>query len=309
MKNGKRLGAYLALLGNTFLWALAIPLAKRGFQDGLSPISFLFNRFLLAAVLSVPLIIFLKDRVDVRRVWRAPLLGKIILLELLGTFVALWLLYEGVLRTTVVEATLISITWPVFVTIGGVLFFGEKENRHELLGLFLAILGSLVVVAIPLLTNGFHWRSLLGNLMILGQNLAIAAYYLLAKRTYRGLNKWAVTHVSFWIGAAAFALVILGRGSTPGLETTFLLTNSSPWPLIATLYMAVFGSILALTLYLIGQDKIEASEASIFTYLQPVFTIPIAVFFLGESVSLFGLAGAGLILFGVFWAQIHHKSS
>lgn len=308
MKNGNRLTAYLALLGNSFLWALAIPLAKIGFRDGLTPSSFLFNRFLLALILSVPIIMLIRRRTDVLRLFKAPLLGKVILLELLGTFLALWLLYEGVLRTTVVEATLISITWPVFATIGGVWFLGEKENRFELTGLLLAVFGSVVVILQPLLSNGFQARSLVGNLLILGQNLTVAAYYLLAKRTYKGINKWAATHLSFWVGAAAFALLIFARGSNPALEMTFLLTNPSPWPLIATVYMATFGSIVAATLYLIGQDKIEASEASLFTYLQPVFTVPIAVVFLGERVTLFDLAGAALIVFGVFWAQIHAKT-
>lgn len=299
-----RLLAYLALLANSILWSMAIPFAKLGFANGLTPTAFLFSRFLLAVIFSLPVIFLLRKSADSQKVFKPVILGKVFLLELVGTFLALWLLYEGVARTSVIEAALISISWPIFVTIGGVLFFGEKESRFELGGLILAVLGSIVIVLEPLYTNGLQFRSLTGNLMILSQNIAVAAYYLWAKKTYRGLNKWTITHLGFWVGAIAFALVILARGSTPGLELTFLLNNTSPWPIFAVIYMGTFGSILATTLYLIGQDKIEASEASLFTYLQPVFTIPFAVAFLGEKVGLLEIIGGGIIVLGLVLAQI-----
>jgi drug/metabolite transporter (DMT)-like permease len=307
MKLSSRGFAYLALLGNTVLWSLAIPFAKRGFQDGLTPAVFLFSRFLIAGLLSIPIMILLWRRRQVAKVFSFKFLRRLVPLEILGSFLALLLLYEGVQRTSVVEASLISITWPVFVTLGGVWFFGERENRYELTGLLLAIFGSLLIIVHPLLNHGLRSGSLTGNLLILGQNITIAAYYLLAKKTYNGASKWAVTSASFWVGTLAFGLLIFLRGSSPALELTFLFTNPSPWPLLAAVYMATFGSILALTVYLFGQDRIEASEAALFTYLQPVFTIPIALVFLGETISLWELGGGAIILIGVFWAATHPK--
>jgi drug/metabolite transporter (DMT)-like permease len=297
--------AYLALLGNTLLWGLAIPIVKRGFMGGLTPTIFLFGRYITATAVSLPIILLIWKRPQLKKVFSFKNIPRIVLLEILGTVLALWLLYEGVARTTAVEASLIAVTWPVFVTIGGVMFLKEREERHELLGLLLALLGTTLLVVKPLLEGGINGSTLLGNLLILAQNITIASYYLLAKKYYQGLNKWGVTHLSFWVGIFGFTAIALISGK---LTTGYYLldTVSSLWPLAAILYMGIGGSILGLTLYLIGQDKIEASEAAVFTYLQPVVAIPAAIVLLNESISPLEILGALVIATGVYITEKRH---
>jgi len=298
----KRTIAYLALLGNTFIWGLALPIVKKGFEAGLNPTDFLIGRFFLATLFSLPIIIYLWFKnPQIKAHLHLKNLLKIIPLEILGTFLALFLLYQGLDRTSAIESSLISITWPILVTLGGILFFKEKEEKHELTGLILALLGAGLLVGEPLVRNHGFTGSLTGNFLILGQNLSIAIYYLLAKKHYANINKWLVTHISFWVGLISFS--IYSFFSTGSLLPS--LANWSPgfWPAAATIYMGVFGSILGLTLYLIGQDKIEASEASLFTYLQPVFSVPAAIILLSESVSLLNLISIAAIIFGVYLAE------
>ncbi|MBI2010575.1 MAG: DMT family transporter [Candidatus Chisholmbacteria bacterium] len=306
MTKSRRL-AYLALIGNMVLWALAIPIAKRGFADGLTPTTFLLGRYLLAIPLSLPIIFSLYKKSSVRAAFVPKTLLKIILLELLGTVIALLLLYEGVNRTTAVEASLIAITWPIFVTIGGVLWLKEKEEFHELLGLILAIAGTTILVVKPLVNGTSLSGNLVGNLLIVGQNISIAIYYLSAKKIYAPLNKWAVTHLSFWVGLGGFASLEIFQGGNPISSLDKVVANPSPWPLLAIVYMAIGGSILGLTLYLIGQDKIEASEAAVFTYLEPVISIPAAMFLLRESIGPLEILGAAIIALGVYLVSIRPK--
>jgi len=291
--------AYLALLGNLILWGLAIPIAKRGFADGLTPSAFLLGRFILAAAFSLPIILAMRHRPDVRTTFQPKNVLSIIILEILGTVLSLWLLYEGVARTSGVEASLIAITWPIFVVIGAVFFLKEKEERHELVGLALAIAGTVLLVLKPLIDSGLS-GNVIGNLLIVGQNIAISAYYLLAKRLYKHWNKWAVTHISFWTGIIGFGLIQLLQGAP-------ILPPLSFWPLAAIVYMAIGGSILGLTLYLIGQDKIEASEAAVFTYLEPAIGIPASMLLLKESVSFLEVLGALIIAAGVYLVEIRPK--
>ena len=289
--------AYFALLGNMVLWALAIPIAKRGFADGLTPSTFLLGRYILATIFSLPIIVRLRHRSDVKAIFTLKTLFQIVSLEILGTVITLWLLYEGVSRTTAVEASLIAITWPIFVTIGGILWLREREEFHELVGLVLAITGTTLLVAGP--ATHIISGSLTGNLMIVGQNLTVAAYYLLAKKFYQQFNKWAITHVSFWVG-------LVGFGGISWLQGTNLATAASFWPLLAIVYMALAGSILGLTLYLIGQDKIEASEAALFTYLEPLVGIPAAMILLGETISPLQIVSFLIIALGVYLAERRH---
>lgn len=293
----KRLLAYLALLGNTLVWGLALPIVKKGFQNGLTPINFLVGRFLLAIIFSLPIIIYLiaKDK-KVKNQLTVSNLFKIAVLELFGTFLALFLLYQGLNKTSSIESSLIAVTWPILVTIGGVLFFKEKEDRHEFTGLILALLGTGLLVVEPLARNHGFAGSLSGNLLVLAQNVIIAIYYLLAKKYYQDLNKWLITHISFWIGLISFSVYAYFSGQILHWQTGF-------WPAAAIIYMGVFGSVIGLTLYLIGQDKIEASEASLFTYLQPLFSVPLAVILLSESVSPLNIISIVIITIGVYLAE------
>lgn len=294
----RRLIAYLALLGNTILWGLALPIVKKGYEFGLTPSLFLTIRMFLAAIISLPLIYLYRKDKSFQAAFKPRQLVKIITLEILGTVAVLSLLYEGLRLTTAVESTLIIMAAPLFIVIGGLLFLREKEEKREWLGLFLALFGTVLLVIKPIL-NGTTNGDFRGNLYLLVHNILLASYYLLAKTHYHKLNKFAVTHLSFWIGGLAF--LALGGTSLPDLITQ--TRTLSFWPLFAILYMATFGSILALTLYLIGQDRIEASEASLFSYLQPVIAIPASIILLGESISTLEITAVVIIIFGVYLAE------
>jgi drug/metabolite transporter (DMT)-like permease len=297
----KRTLAYLALLGNTFIWGMALPIVKRGFESGLTPTNFLIGRLLIAATFSLPIVIYLElKHKKIRKHFTLKNILKIIPLELLGTFLALFLLYQGLEKTSSIEASLIAVTWPILVILGGIIFFKEKEQKHELTGTALALIGTILLVGEPLVRNHGFTGTITGNLFILGQNIAIASYYLLAKKHYQGINKWLVTHISFWVGLISFYFYSIFTNQTITLPTT-------GWPMIAIIYMGIFGSIIGLTLYLIGQDKIEASEASLFTYLQPIFSVPAAIILLSESVSPLNIVAIAIIITGVYLAEKRGK--
>lgn len=194
------------------------------------------------------------------------------------------------------ESSLIAVTWPILVTLGGVWFFKEKLEKHELLGLILALIGTTLLVGQPLFRNQGLTGTLAGNLLILAQNIAIAIYYLLAKKHYAGINKWLVTHISFLIGLICFGTIAFFTK-----QPLVFLPNF--WSITAIIYMGVLGSIVGLTLYLFGQDKIETSEASLFTYLQPIFSIPLAILLLSESIHLIEIIAVGIIILGVYKAE------
>ena len=300
--SSSRSSAYIFLLGNTLLWGLAFPFIKLAFNQGLDPNIFLLGRYTLALLFSFPIIITIlitqpkiKQQITLKNVL------KIVSLEFLGTFITLFLLYQGLSRTSAIEASLISITWPLFVTLGGIFILKEKEQKHELAGLIITIIGTLILIIKPLLTAKIN-GDFTGNLFILGQNVCIATYYLLTKKHYKGLNKWLTTHLSFWVGFIAFLTLIFITQGSP-FHTLITTLSSFSWSSFAIFYMAFFGSIIGLTFYLLGQERIEASEASLFTYLQPVFAIPLSFFLLHEGISWIEFIALAVVIIGVYIAQ------
>jgi len=145
--------------------------------------------------------------------------------------------------------------------------------------------------------------SLQGNFLILAAMLLSGIYYIAAKKYYAGIPKFFITTLSFYVGLISFA--ILAFLETPSIDAinrvSSDLQHPSVW--IAAGYMALFGSIIGLTAYYQGQESIEASEASLFTYLQPAVAIPLGILLLGETIYPAQLIALGLIIIGVFVAE------
>lgn len=306
-KSSSRTTAILWLLLNVLVWGAALPIAKPALAV-ITPFQFLFLRYSFAIVLSLPILLYFLPKIKN--------LGKTLLiiigLELIGTTLALGLLYEGLARTSALEASLLVTTTPVFTTLAGIWFLKEKQEKHEWIGLVIALFGAFILAFEPLFTGKALQAtfSMTGNLLILLQNLATAAYFILAKKYYKKIPKFFVTTISFYVGAMSFLLLNLTTNPQPlttSLFTEFglLLLNDllNPQVLLPVLYMAFFGSIVGLTAYIKGQDGIEASEASLFTYLQPIVYIPLALIFLQETITWPMILAMVLVGTGVWVAE------
>jgi drug/metabolite transporter (DMT)-like permease len=295
--------ATILMLVNVIFWGAALPISKFALDDS-TAFRFLLYRFSLAAIFSLPILFIYWKKLRPKFFN----ISKIVVLETLGTSIALGSLYFGLKQTSALEASLLVTTIPVFVTLGGIFFLGEKQNGYEWAGLFLALAGSIFLVFEPLISGNGHYNrgTVVGNSWIMFSNIVTAAYYLLAKKHYQRLPKLFVASVSFWVGMVTFLILAwweLNQGWS-GLTSTIvadLLVPSVWWP---SLYMAIFGSIIGLTAYIAGQNFIEASEASYFSYLQPMVYIPLS-FYLHDELLTWGMGLAiAVIMVGVLIAEI-----
>ena len=295
----KRTKAYLALLTTTLIWGAAFPIIKPSLSV-ISPYQFLYFRYLIAAPLTLPILFYFLYKIRPK----LKTILKVALLELFGAPIALSILYLGLTKTTAIEASLISATSPILITLGGIIFLKEREEKLEWIGLTISFFGTIILIFEPLLTGkNFSTNfSFSGNLLILTYNLLIAAYYLIAKKFYQNLPKLMVTSISYSISLISFFifLTLINQSISPTLL-------SIPSVAIAAFYMAILGSIVALATRLYGQSLIEASEASLFTYLQGVVAIPFAIWLLNESITWPQIVAMIIISLGVFLGEYRPK--
>lgn len=294
----KRRLAYWALIVNVIVWGLAAPIVKPALSY-ISPVEFLFYRFLIAGVVALPFTLWLmaKNRPGISN------LIRIAGLELIGTTIILWLIYVSLSLTSVVEASLIYSASPLFVTLAGIIFLGEKQTKSEWAGFSLAFLGTVIIALSPIVSVGkfsVGGGSLKGNLLMLAQNILWAGYLVAAKKWYRKIPKLTVTGIGFWVGLISFFILAQPNGS-PWLN--FLADMRLGPVFFAVVYMAIMGSIVGATTYLFAQNIIEISEASIFTYGQALIALPAAYIWLNEAPSPAALIGAGLAGIGVYIAK------
>ena len=293
-----RRGAYLALLYNALVWGAAFPIIKPALSI-ISPTQYLYLRFLVAGILSLPMFIWWYHKVR-------PTMKKLslyLVMELVGSVLPLLILYEGLERTAALDASLIGATGPIFVVLGGVIFLHERQEKREWQGLALSMLGSLILVAEPLIL-GTHTdtpSSSYGNILILLYNVVWAVYAVLAKKIYK-------THPPLYFGAITYLATALVYGVmlsfSQSLPSIYLLTSNISVAL-PVLYMATLGSIVANICYLYAASRIEVSEANLFTYLNGVVAIPAVYFLLGERPSWLTLIAVLIIAYGVIRAEIH----
>jgi len=299
--SSKRAQAYALLLINTILWGFSAPIIKKAL-DYVTVNQFLFGRYLVASLIFVPIYYLLrtKKKNGLRHTnWRL-----LIFLALLGTPLTLIPLYEGLKLTSSLEAAILAATTPIMVILGSRLFLREKISANEKVGIFVALLGTLILTLEPAFSAGFKFTfSVLGNLLIIASNLIWAAFLIITKKVKADPDQ--ISLVSYLISVPVFLILLL-------LESplTIIQTNPGhPIALFGILYMAIAGSVIAFWAYTKGQALIPAGEASVFTYLQPIFTFPLAYFWLGESISQLGLFACLLLAAGVYFSEYHQTSS
>ncbi len=283
--------AYLVLLATAIIWGIATPVIKYtlGF---ISPFSFLFYRFALASLLVIiPLYLRFKKIKPLKKDYL-----KYLLLAFLSTSLNLILLFLGIQKTTAIDASIIAIISPVLIILGGAFFLKETITSREKTGIILILGGTFLAIIQPILgVKENPFINLIGNLLVLSSVFSWVAFTLLAKKNKR-LDPFLLTGFSYLLGLICVFPFFLAEK-----------TPLSPQALPGIIYMAVFSSILAYFFYLFGLSKIEASEATIFDYLKPLFSIPIAIIFLKEKITPFFLFGALLIILGVFICESRPK--
>lgn len=301
-KTLSRWASYGFLLITTICWGAALIMVKPALEFT-TPYRFLLYRYAIASLLSLGFIWHYWPKIQ----HKIQTLKTITLLELIGVTLTLALLYQGLDRTSAVEASLITTTVPVFITLGGIWLLRERQEKYEWFGLLLALAGTLLLTLWPAWSSpGLGQElSVAGNLLIVGQNITTAAYFILAKKYYQTWPKLFVASISFLVGLASFAALSLSEASWNLGSLLQLIQLDWQHPAVgwASIYMAVFGSIIGLTAYIKGQSGVEASEASVFWYLEPLVYVPLGFWLLQEKIQPFQIIALLLILMGVATAE------
>lgn len=297
--NPARKRAYIELLIVTIIWGAATPIIKYTLE-GFNTLTFLTYRFGLSTILAILAFIILKQHLPKDK----STLIKLLKYGFLTSTVSLGFLFFGLENTTVLDASLITLANPILITVAGVMFLREHVTKQEKIGMAIALAGTLLTVIEPILQNHGGQIRLSGNVLIVGYLVATAWGAVLAKELLRtGVSPLIMTNASFIIGFIS-------------LLPPFLITNIQPLTTIAStpvfyhlgvFFMAFLSGNLAYYLSNKAQKTIEIGEASLFSYLYPVFSTPLAILWLGETITPIFIAGAVIITLGVILAEIKKR--
>ena len=223
-------------------------------------------------------------------------IGKFLLCALMALAINQMLFMKGLSYTYSIHASLLLLMTPILITFIAAWMLKERITILKLTGLFLGVGGAIILVT----TRGSSGRGeniLWGDLLILFSSIAYTFYFILVKPL---MIKYSSILVMRWIFTFGLFMII------PLCWKEF---NMIPWKqFTGTGYLLMFliavpGTFLAYLFNVYGIKILSASTAGAYIYLQPVFAVIIAVFYLNESLELYKIAAAGLIFTGVFLAN------
>ena len=194
--------------------------------------------------------------------------------------------------TTVANATLLANFAPVFVTLGGWLFFRQRVSPAFLLGMAIALAGTTVLVGVSFSLSSRH---LLGD----GLGLITAVFYggyILAVSRLR--QHFSTATIMAWSGTVtAAALLPIALLSGEGL----LPFDIRGW--LVLLGLALISHAGGQGLIAFALAHLPAAFSSVSLLVQPVLATVFAWLLLSEALSPIQALGGALVLAGIFLAR------
>ncbi len=224
---------------------------------------------------------------------RRDLWGSVLAIGLLNGVGAVGF-WAGLERIDPTFASTLGRMLPVLCVLGGVVFYGERISRWELLPVGLIIAGGVGAVA------GRPSGEILGVGLTLGGCVMGASQFILAKRIVHDIPVGALTA---WRMIFAVPLVATWAWSTGRLD--YSAAEPSHWS--ATLGAAFLVSYLSRTLNFHAYRHWPIAYTSIVDFSQPVFVLPLALLLLGEVPNLQGILGGVVIILGGVWLVLAHR--
>jgi drug/metabolite transporter (DMT)-like permease len=254
---------------------------KLAFAAGLTPGEFLAFRFLIASTVMLVAVALLRPREFSRLGWDG--LAACAALGVMGYAVFSSCYFMALERISASLTVLLLYTYPVLVSLGSWLFFKERLTRTTLAALVVVSLGLALLVG-----GDPQVRDTSGILFGCGSALVYTLYILGSARWLR--DKPALAATALIQASAGCALSLLHL--YPGDRVPMLLAHA--WPVV--LATALVATVLAMTLFIVGLQRLSSTEVSILSTMEPMSAVFFAAIFLQERLSAVQTIGGLLVL-------------
>lgn len=289
--SGKSSLGYAMALGAAVIWGSLGIFAKFIYRYDIDPVVLVSMRASLA-FLSLLAILLVGGRSKLH-IQRSDVLFFAVL-GLVGIALNYMFYFEALKRTTATTAVILLYTSPVFVTLGAAAFFKERLTKVKVTALIVTFAGCFLVA------GGYNPKLLTlnpsGTLFGLGSAVTYGSYTLLSKHALKKYASWTAVLYAFGFGSLfllCFAGERLHQARSLPLQAWLLILGLAWGP-----------TLVSYALYVLALHYIEASHAGVVCMAEPASTAVLAFIILGERLAGWQLAGAALVLAGVFLIQV-----
>lgn len=253
--------------------------ARLAYEAGANPMTCLFLRFTIAGLV-MALTMFAK-RIPFPR-------GRnLFVLILMGTVGYVGQSFCYFTSLTMASAGLVAILlylYPAFVTILSALILKTRTTGLKILALGISLVGTFVILG-----GGGEGRPL-GIFLALMGPLIYSVYIITGSRVVPRVGAFPSSAVIMMSAGVFYSGMISFQG--PSFPQTW-----SGW--ISVLAIALICTVIAIVTFLEGLKRLDPATASIISTFEPMITVVLAVFVLGEEITLTKISGGALILFSL----------
>ncbi|MDQ1560379.1 MAG: hypothetical protein QOD32_3439 [Pyrinomonadaceae bacterium] len=235
-----------------------------------------------------------------KRIERRSDYWRLALYSLLGVVLNQFLFINGLQLSTVINATLLGTTIPIFTLLVSVLLGYESISWRVAIGLLLAACG--VVYLINPAEASFTRESNLGNVILLFNSMAYGAYLAISQDM---IKRYGALTVITWIFIFG-SLATLPIGGYHLSNFSFAAVPAGVW--FAVLYIILVPTVAAYYLNAWALGRVAPSVVAIYIYLQPLIAFAVAPAILGERLNSRTWLAAALIFAGVATVTIRSRS-
>jgi drug/metabolite transporter (DMT)-like permease len=251
------------------------------------------NRMYLACFFLLPVVWM--NRKEFKKIAGKEALFFVLSGACLAAHFALW--FSSLKLTTVASSTIILSLQPIVAMAGGFLLYKERASKTVVLTICISILGVVMVG-----WGDFGLQSstaLIGDLLSFCSVIAVVAYLLIGQNNVKKVSHWIYSFCVFlsaavWLNIYNLAAGIPIRGY-----------NFDEWKIF--ILLAIFPTI-AHVIFNLLLNYVNATAISMSVLGEPVGATLLAVWLLGERLTLLQLTGGAVALIGVLLFLIRQNS-
>lgn len=277
----KKTMAYILLIGTIIVWGISF-VSMKIVLEVFSPVSLAFVRFVIATAI----LIVVKMKTSKERVKREDM-KLMAFTGFLAITLYFWCENNGVMRISANSSSIIIATLPVGALIADSIAYKNKITFKSILSILLSIVGVYFVIG-----NDSISGSALGYVFMFGSVTAWCLYMIFTKPLFKKYSNITITTYQAIFGTIAFIPFM------PFETIKYEMINSTV--IINLLFLAVICSSVANFAYTFAMKELDVAITSLSMNLIPVVTFLFSFIILGESLTLFQVFGAAIIIYSVY---------
>ncbi|MBM7602276.1 drug/metabolite transporter (DMT)-like permease [Metabacillus crassostreae] len=282
--------ALYATMSITF-WGVSF-VSTKAVLDKLDPYTLLVIRFGIGSLFLLLLLLLLGERLNISFTY----IPHLIVLGILGVFIHQVLQATALLTIEASAAGWMISFSPVFTVILSMIFLNEKMTIMKAIGMVLAIFGVMMVTTAGS-ENGIAPKLNIGYLLMILSTLNWAVYSVLLKKLNIGASPLVITFYMSFLGFLLTLPFLFRNNSWKSLS----LLNSGEWGHL--FFLGIFVSGVAYWYWAKALTVLEASQVSVFLYLEPLATLIAAIILLNEKIMIISIIGGIIIIIGVIFVN------